>query len=99
MTKSDKNELKAVSAGIYILINLITLVLALSAGSTSDRCSDPLSKIEYIFPGFPIGCWLSSPLPGIGPKRCEREYAVCRNKLNRYLSSCVDDYILCKRFE
>lgn len=40
----------------FILINIFMVVYGI--GNEDSACLSPKKRIEYIFPGFRIGCWL-----------------------------------------
>ena len=48
----------------WLFINLIPFFIGLlmvSSSLSNYRCEKPLNKIEYIFPGFQLGCYLGKP--------------------------------------
>lgn len=65
MTKKEKDEICEVFSillGLFLVINFIPFIFGLVEGTGKD-CKDPLTRIEYVIPGFPIGCWLGG-IPG-----------------------------------
>lgn len=46
-----------VAFGIWTLLFLLALSEGLRHAST-DKCIRPMVRIEYIVPGYQLGCWL-----------------------------------------
>lgn len=64
--RSNKNWCGAllVIAMLWGACNAIPILVGMGmAGYTHDwynPCKEPLTRIEYVFPGYRIGCWLGS---------------------------------------
>lgn len=59
----DEVVLLGILLGLWLFSNLIPFILGLmNAQSTwNEACFKPVSKIEYIFPGYQFGCYMGKP--------------------------------------
>lgn len=72
LIKNDVVDAIAVCLSItvfgYIFINLATVLAGIEASEwdphriTNQKCNSPLVRIEYVFPGYRVGCWLGQPM-------------------------------------
>lgn len=54
-------SLLAVLIPIWLLVTFISTIFGLVESQLSNsHCSKPKVRIEYVVPGFAIGCWLGS---------------------------------------
>ena len=63
--KDDIISLVIIILPFYMIINALMLLSGLIDAQsfyTRDDYSDKITRIELIFPGHKIGCWLGSPL-------------------------------------
>lgn len=44
---------------LWLGLNVIPLILGIIEGGRRS-CEEPLNRIEYVIPGFQVGCWLGS---------------------------------------